>query len=285
MVLITGATGKIGGATLTQLAMRGVPVRALLRHPEKAAAVAGRGVEVVIGDLAQVHSLEAALEGVTAALLVSPLDPNQVELQGNFIDAAIRAGQVHVVKISGLGTALNSPVRSGRWHAQIEKYLEDSGLPFTHLRPPFFMQNILRFAPTIRTTGEFVGALSQGKVAMIDVADIAAVATAALTVPGHAGKAYTLTGPEALSYQNVAEKLASILGRPVTYKNILTAVMRERLLAAGMPEWHVDVQVEFSTALESGQASTATDTVETVTGRPPRTFDQFIREHMALFNG
>jgi hypothetical protein len=67
--------------------------------------------------------------------------------------------------------------------------------------------------------------------------------------------------------------------------NILTAVMRERLLAAGMPEWHVEVQVEFSTALESGQASTATDTVETVTGRPPRTFDQFIREHLALFNG
>jgi uncharacterized protein YbjT (DUF2867 family) len=285
MILITGATGRIGGATLKQLTNRGVPVRVLLRNPEKAAALAGPGVETVIGDLGQVRSLEAALEGVTSALLVSPLDPHQVELQGNFIDAAERAGRVRVVKISGLGTALDSPVRSGRWHAQTEKHLEDSGLPFTHLRPPFFMQNILRFAPTIRTSGEFVGALNQGKVAMIDVDDIAAVAATVLTASGHTGKAYTLTGPEALSYQDVAEKLSRSLGKPVTYKNIPLEAMRERLLASGMPEWHVDVQVDFSTALGAGHASTVTDTVEAVTGKPPRTFEQFIRGHVALFTG
>ena len=200
MILITGATGRVGGAAITHLRSKGLPVRALLRRPEKAAPLSGLGVEPVFGDLAQPRSLERALEGVTAALLVSPLDPHQMELQGNFIDAAKRAGRVHIVKLSGLGTALNSPVRSGRWHAQTEKYLEDSGLPFTHLRPPFFMQNILRFAPTIRADGTFSGALNQGKVAMIDVADIAAVAATALTTSGHAGKAYTLTGPEALSY-------------------------------------------------------------------------------------
>jgi uncharacterized protein YbjT (DUF2867 family) len=283
MILITGATGRVGGTTLTQLANKGVPLRALVRNPEKAAAVANLGVEPIIGDLVQIRSLEAALEGVTAALLVSPLDPNQVELQGNFIDAARRAGQVHVVKISGLGTTLNSPVRSGRWHAQTERYLEDSGLPFTHLHPPFFMQNILQFAPTIRTTGEFVGALSQGKVAMIDVADIAAVAATALTASGHAGKAYTLTGPEALSYEDVATKLSDVLGRRVTYKNVPLEVMRQRLIASGMPEWHVDIQVDFSTALGAGHASTVTDTVEVVTGKPPHTFEHFLREHLALF--
>ena len=116
MILITGATGGIGGATLKQLTSRGVPVRVLLRNPEKAAAVASPGVETVIGDLAQPRSLETALEGVTSALLVSPLDPRQVELQGNFIDAAKGTGRVHVVKTSGLGTALDSPVRSGRGH-------------------------------------------------------------------------------------------------------------------------------------------------------------------------
>jgi uncharacterized protein YbjT (DUF2867 family) len=283
MILITGATGRIGGATLKQLSIRGVPVRVLVRTPEKAAALASPEVETVIGDLAQPCSLQAALEGVTSALLVSPLDPHQVELQGNFIDAATRVGQVHVVKISGLGTALDSPVRSGRWHAQTEKYLEDSGLLFTHLRPPFFMQNILRFAPMIRANGEFMGTMNQGKVAMIDVHDIAAVAATALTTPTHAGKAYTLTGPEALSYPDVAQKLSRSLGKPVTYKDVPLAVMRERLLASGMPEWHVDVQVDFSTALSAGHASTVTDAVEIVTGKPPRSFEQFIREHVALF--
>src|SRR5262245_54671852 len=213
MILITGATGRVGGLTLKQLSNRGMRVRAMVRNAEKAALVAGPQVETIIGDLAQPRSLDAALDGITAALLVSPLDPHQVELQGNFIDAAKRAGRAHVVRISGLGTALDSSVRSGRWHAQTEKYLEDSGLPFTHLRPPFFIQNILRFAPTVRASGEFTGSLNQGKVAMIDVDDIAAVAATALTTDAHAGKAYALTGPEALSNADVAERLSRILGR------------------------------------------------------------------------
>jgi uncharacterized protein YbjT (DUF2867 family) len=285
MILITGATGRVGGATLKQLSTRGMPVRALVRNVEKAALVAGPSVETVIGDLAQPCSLESALDGITAALLVSPLDPHQVELQGNFIDAAKRAGRAHVVKISGLGTALDSSVRSGRWHAQTEKHLEDSGLPFTHLRPPFFMQNILRFAPAIRASGEFAGSLGLGKVAMIDVDDIAAVAATALTTDAHAGKAYVLTGPEAHSYSDVAERLSRILGRTITYKDVPLEVMRERLLASGMPEWHVDVQVDFSTALSAGHASAVTNTVEAVTGKPARTLEQFIQEHVVLFTG
>ncbi len=285
MILIIGATGRVGGATLKQLCGRGVPVRALVRDPEKAAAVASPAVETVIGDLARPRSLEVALEGIAAALLVSPLDPHQVELQGHFIDAAKRVGAVHIVKISGLGTALDSPVRSGRWHAQTERYLECSGLPYTHLRPPFFMQNVLRFAPTIRASGEFMGSLKQARVAMIDVDDIGAVAATALTTAGHAGKAYLLTGPEALSYQDVAQKLSRILGRPVTYRDIPLEVTRARLLASGMAQWHVDVQVDFSSALGSGLASTVTDTVEAVTGSPPRTFEQFIRDHIGRFGG
>jgi uncharacterized protein YbjT (DUF2867 family) len=283
MILITGATGRIGGATLKYLSSRGMALRALIRSPEKAASVAAPGVETVIGDFAEPHSLDAALEAVDAALLVSPLDPRQVELQGHFIEAAKRTGHIHIVKVSGLGTALDSPVRSGRWHAEIEQHLEDSGLPFTHLRPPFFMQNILRFAPMIRANGEFVGALQQGKVSMIDVHDIAAVAGTILTTSGHAGKAYVLTGPEALSYQEIAERISAILGRKVTYNDMPLEAMRERLRASGMPEWHVEIQIDFSTALSAGQAATVTDTVAAVTGRQPRTFEQFFQEHRDVF--
>jgi uncharacterized protein YbjT (DUF2867 family) len=283
MILITGATGRVGGATVQYLSRRGLALRALIRSPSQAASVAAPGVETVIADLAEPHSLDAALEDVDAALLVSPLDPRQVELQGNFIEAAKRAGHVHIVKVSGLGTALDSPVRSGRWHAQIEKHLEESGLQFTHLRPPFFMQNILRFAPVIRANNEFVGALQQGKVAMIDIHDIAAVAGTILTTDDHAGKACVLTGPEALSYQEVARRISRILGRKVTYKDIPLEAMRERLRASGMPEWHVEVQIDFSTALSAGQAATVNNVVAAVTGRPPRTFERFFQEHIDIF--
>jgi uncharacterized protein YbjT (DUF2867 family) len=285
MILVTGANGRVGSVTVKQLAARGIPVRALVRSPERAAGIAAPGVDIAIGDLGQPPTLDAALQRVGSALLVSPLDPRQVDLQGNFIKAARRAGVVHIVKISGLGTALDSPVRSGRWHAEIEKHIEDSGLPFTHLRPPFFMQNVLRFAPTIRASGEFVGSLQQGKVAMIDVHDIAAVAGTVLTTAGHAGKAYVLTGPEALSYQDIAERMSKILGKTVRYQDIPLEAMRERLLASGMPEWHVEVQTDFSTALSAGHAATVTHTVAAVTGKPPRTFEQFFREHMTWFTG
>jgi uncharacterized protein YbjT (DUF2867 family) len=285
MILVTGANGRVGSATVKQLAARGIPVRALVRSPEKAAGITAPGVDIALGDLAQSQTLDAALQGVSKALLVSPLDPRQVDLQGNFIEAAKRAGQVHIVKVSGLGTALDSPVRSGRWHAQIEQHIEASGLPFTHLRPPFFMQNILRFAPTIRASGEFMGSLKQGKVAMIDVRDIAAVAGTVLTTPDHAGEAYTLTGPEALSYQDIAERIAKILGKTVRYTYMPLEALRERLRASGMPEWHVEVQIDFSIALSAGHAATVTDTVAAVTGKPPRTFEQFFQEHVGLFTG
>jgi uncharacterized protein YbjT (DUF2867 family) len=285
MILITGATGRIGSAIVQQLSTSGVHLRALVHSPEKAVSIAGPGVEIVGGDLALPHSLEAALHGITRALLVSPLDPRQMELQGNFIEAAKRAGPVHIVKISGLGTALDSPVRSGRWHAQIEAHLEASGLPFTHLRPLFFMQNILRFAQAIAQTGEFSAALGEGKVAMVDVRDIAAVAVAALTMDGHTGKAYTITGPEALSYDDVAKKLSLVRGKPVSYRDVPLADVWQRLLETGMREWHVEVQMDFHTALREGGASIVTDAVETMTGKPPRSFEQFAREHAALFRG
>jgi uncharacterized protein YbjT (DUF2867 family) len=285
MILVTGANGRVGSTTVKQLTACGMPVRALVRSSQKAAGISAPGVDIVVGDLAQPHTLDAALQGVSGALLVSPLDPHQVDLQGNFVEAARRAGAIHIVKISGLGTALDSPVRSGRWHAQIEKHIEDSGLPFTHLRPPFFMQNVLRFAPAIRAGGEFVGSLQRGEVAMIDVRDIAAVVRTALTTPGHAGKVYVLTGPEALSYWDIAERIAKRLGRAVRYRDMPLDTMRERLHTSGMPEWHVEVQLEFSAALSAGHAATVTDTVAAVTGKPARTFDQFLQEHVGLFTG
>jgi uncharacterized protein YbjT (DUF2867 family) len=285
MILIVGATGLVGSAAVRQLTTRGVPVRALIRSAEKASTLAGPGVETVIGDLEQPASLDAALDGVTRALLISPLHPRQVEWQGNVVEAARRAGAVHIVKLSGLGTAPDSPLRSGRWHAQTERHIADAGLTWTYLHPPFFMQNLLRSAATIAAQGVLVASMQTGKIAMVDARDVAAVAVAALTSDGHVGKTYTITGPEALSFQEIAQKLAAATGRPVTYRDVPLATVRQEMVAAGLPVWLVEVRMEFATALRGSYAAAVTDTVQVVTGQPARTFDAFAREHVALFRG
>lgn len=283
MILIVGATGLVGSATVKHLTALGVPVRALVRNPARAAAMASPHVEIVLGDLEQPASLDAALAGVTRALLISPHHPRQVELQGNFVTAAKRAGAVHVVKLSGLGTALDSPLQSGRWHAQTEQLLRHVGLPWTCLHPPFFMQNLLRSAQEVARHGVLTAAMENGRVAMVDARDVAAVAAAALTTDGHVGKTYVITGPEALSFQQVAAKLSAATGRQVRYRDIPLTALRQHLSATGLPEWLVTLRMEFAAFLRASHAATVTDTVAVVTGQLPRTFDAFAYEHAACF--
>ncbi len=283
MILVTGATGLVGGAVVHQLAAQGVPLRALVRSPQKAAALAGPTVETVVGDFARPESLGPALQGVTRALLISHHDVRQVELQGNFVEAARRAGPVHVVKLSGLATAPGSPSRSGRWHAETEAQIRDAGLPWTFLHPPYFMQNLLRAAPAVAAHGVLTGAMHEGRIAMVDARDVAAVAAAALTGPGHTGQTYVITGPEALSHAMVAAILSKAVGRRIVYRDIALDALRAELVAAGAPPWLVEVRMEFTSVLREGFAAVVTDTVARATGHPPRTFTAFATEHAARF--
>jgi uncharacterized protein YbjT (DUF2867 family) len=285
MILVVGATGLVGGHVVAGLARAGVPVRAVVRSAGRGAALRGPGVEPVVADLAHPASLDAALDGVTGAFLLSPLAPDQAELQGNFVAAARRAGGVHVVKLSGLATAPDSPVRSGRLHARTERELEDSGLPFTHLRPLFFMQNLLALAPEVAATGVLATPMHAARVAMIDARDVAAVAVAVLAAPGpaHAGRAYTLTGPEALAFDEVARAIGAARGAPVSYEDQAPAARRAWLRAAGLSEWLVELRMEFAAVLSAGGAAAVTDAVRTLTGRPPRALAEFAAEHAARF--
>ncbi len=283
MILITGATGSNGSEVVKQLAAAGVPCRAMVRNPDKAAAVRLPGVEIVRGDLADPASLDAALRGVNHALLVSTFDPQQVALQGNFIQAAQRAQVEHVVKISGLGANPNSKIAVGRWHGQSEKQLEESGLGWTMLQPSFFMQNMLGFADAIRKQGAFSCPAGDGKMGMVDVRDIAAVAVKALTEPGHMGKKYVITGPEAISYAQIAEKLSAATGRPVRYVNVTPDDAKKTMLQTGMPAWLVEALLELYGVVRGGYGAVVTKVVEQVTGKRPRSFDEFARDHVAVF--
>jgi uncharacterized protein YbjT (DUF2867 family) len=279
-ILVTGATGKIGREVVRQLTAKGCAVRALVRSAEKGKALAQAGVEVAYGDLGRPESVADALEGASALLLLSPIHASLAEREHEAMQAAWRAGVRQVVLLSGRGAVLDSPSMLIRMHAQSEQFLRYSGLAYTILRPDYFMQNLLGNAQSIRAQGGFESTFIRTAMCMIDCRDIAAVAVAALTEEGHAGTSYDLTGPQALSMLQVAEKLSAGLGKPVNCAEISPDQLRAGMEAMGAPEWLVK---DMTAASGPGECLPPTSAVADVTHRPPISFDQFVNDYASVF--
>jgi len=286
VILITGATGLNGTEVVRCLSARGVPVRALVRDVRKAHALAQLpGVTVVQGDMSQPETLREPLKGVDRAMLISSADPHMAEVQCNFVAAAKEAGVAHVVKLSGIMPDRDSPFRFARMHGQVELALEMSGMAYTHLRAGEFMQAYFRQAPAIIARGSFSLPMADARIASIDVADIAQVAAEVLTSDGHAGQCYPLTGSEALSMSDVAQRLTAVLDRPVQYVDIPSEVYRDGLIAAGVPTFNADALVELFAERRKGKESTVHSTAEQLLGRRPTSFAEFAQRNAAVFRG
>ncbi len=285
MILVTGATGHVGSELVRLLAEQGAPARALVHSPDKAAPIQHLGLETALGDFEQPDTLDVAMKGCDQLFLLAPPTPRQPQQEQHVIDAARRAGVGHVVKQSVPWAGADAPVVFSRWHGQIEEDLAQSGLAYTLLRPSSFMQNFLMSAQQVADQGVLYGMFGEGRVAFIDARDVAAVAAELLTSPGHQGASYTLTGPEALSAVEVAERLAAATGRQVRSVDLGPDGYRQALAGAGMPGWLVDGVVEGNTMLAAGHGATVTDEVARLTGRPPRTFAQFAADHRVAFGG
>ena len=280
MILVLGATGTTGGEVTRQLVAAGQRPRLLVRNPAKAREFEGQA-ELAQGDLERPDSLRAAMQGIDHLYLVSS-GANLVEVEARAVDAAKQAGVTHVVKLSVMG-ADQPAITFARWHAASERHLVASGLQWTMLRPGSFMSNALGWAETIKTQGTFYQPTGEGRWAPIDPADIGAVAVRALTEPGHAGKAYPLTGPESLSAADHAAILARALGRPVQFTDVPPAAAKESMLQSGIPADYVDALVDLLAAMKAGHADGVTNTVPELLGRPAGTFEQWARRNAAAF--
>jgi len=286
MILVTGATEVVGGEVVRQLAARGVHVRALVEDDAKAQAMDRPGVEVVPGGLADPAALERSLLDVEGLFLASNPTLEQAELEGNAIVAAQRAGVQHVVKLSAIGAGPESPVQTLRLHAAVEEELRGAELDWTILHPNFFMQNVLDNAQTIIERGEIHAPAGGGKASLVDARDVAAVAAEVLVSHDHLEKTLVLTGPEPLSHSDVANRLANVLDRSVTYVPVPADTARGHMLDAGVPGWLAnDFVTLFSVIYAYGYASPVTSTVEDVTGDAPRRFETFALEYAAAFEG
>jgi uncharacterized protein YbjT (DUF2867 family) len=282
MILVTGGTGTVGRNLVQQLKQAGAQFKVLTRDPARAQAK-GLEADCVRGDLADAVALPGLLEGTTTLFLLTNSSPEAVRLHSNAIHAAKQAGVLRVVRLSVLGADPQSPVQLARWHAQGDDELRRSGLQWSILRPGYFMQNLLGSAATLRQDGVVYGAAKQGRIGMIDARDIAAVAAKVLTGGGHDGQSLDLTGPQALGYDDVARQLSAALGRPVRYVDLAPVQYKAMLTGTGVPAWLAEDYVAMQGAFASGAAAKTTGAVEQVTGRKPRTLEQFAKDHAKAF--
>ena len=283
MILVIGSTGTVGSEVLRQAREAGAEVRALVRSPEKGEEANAAGVEIAVGDCSDPASLDAALDGVNHLFVVLPGGTDQVALETNAIEAAGRRGGVHVVKLSVMGADPESPVRFGASHGKVERVLADSGLDHTLLHPTDFMQNAFGWAATLRS-GQVHSPIPDAQIASIDVRDIGAVAVAALTEPGHQGKVYEMTGPEALTRRQQVSHLAAAAGVDAEVIEVTEDQARDAMLGMGYPEYAVGGLIELDEHVyKQGYAAAVAHGVREATGREPRGFEAFARENAQGF--
>jgi uncharacterized protein YbjT (DUF2867 family) len=283
MILVTGATGMVGSEVVKRLSAHGVQVRAVTRDPLRAGANQLAHVQFVQGDFENVDSMRRACSGVDRAFLLTNSTERTEHQQVAFTRVAQRSGVRHIVKLSQLHADTNSPGRFLRYHAAVEAAIQASGLTFTFLRPSLYMQGLLNFRQSIQEKSAFFAAAGDARISAVDVRDLADVAVAALTTTQHDNKIYALTGPDALTFADMAHQLSRAIGRCVTFVDVPPESMRAALAELGFPAWQADGLLEEFAMYRRGEAAGVEPGVPEALGRPPRSFDEFARDYAPLF--
>jgi uncharacterized protein YbjT (DUF2867 family) len=277
-ILVTGATGIIGSELVSLLVSEGVDVKAGTRNPDRARDLFDASVEVVELDYRQPATFDAAVEWADRVFLQPPpFDPDAYDTLAPLLDWTVQAGSEHVVTVSAMGMEVRSdlPIR------QLEEHVASLGVDYTFLRPNLLMQNFRRefLADRIRRTGVFKMPVGDAAVSMVDGRDVAAVAAAALTGDAHLGRAYTLTGPEAITYARVAELIGGAASRPVRFESCSDEEMLGWLTGSGWSPEIAGVVIAMYQSVRAGVRAEVSGDVEQVLGRPARSFQQFATDY------
>lgn len=282
-ILVTGATGTIGSRLVKALAgKKDVAVRVGVRDPKKGEALTTGNVTAVALDWNKPETIAAALAGVDKAFLLTPFDDQSVRYGKSFADAAKAAGVSQLVKLSVIGSEQEPGILGGRWHREVEKYIQASGLTWTFLRPGFFMDNFIGYYPP-DAEGAIYLPIGEGAVSWIDTRDIADVAAHVLTTEGHANKAYDLTGGAALTISQAAAEIGKVTGRNIRYVDVPESAAEGAMKGMGLPGWMVQVMMELHGICKAGYASGVSPAVGELLGRPPRTFAEFAKDYAAAW--
>jgi len=282
-ILVAGATGTNGQALLKELSARNVRCRALVRDIEKARPMASDTVELVPADFAEIETLDAAFAGIQKAFVAMPVHQNSSQWFSNFFRAAKTADIEHLVKLSAYGADSKSGSEIVNAHGQSDRALLETGIPYTILRPNSFYQNMLWQADAIRTQGRFYLPVGDARISCVDVRDIADAAANILTSETHTNQTYKLTGPEALNYHEVADTLAELSGKSVSYVPITVEASRLAMLDMGLPQWDAHVLSEIQGLFTASQYEKVEDDLNGLLKRTPRTFRDFATDYLPAF--
>lgn len=283
-----GSHGATGNHVARTLLAKGLSVRAFVHHDDdRSAALEALGAQIVVGDVSDFDNARAALEGVRRAYFTYPLADSLLAATTTFAAAGRQAGVESIVNMSQMTARPDhaSPAARGHWLA--ERVLDWSGIGVTHLRPPYFLENLLTIAnpAAIRTDGKVYLPYGEGRHAPIAGEDLARVAVEILTNPApHHGKIYMPTGPVSLSMTEQAHTFSRVLGRPIQYVDVPVQNWRQALSRVEeISPYLVEHLCQVAETHKHGEQDMATGVVETVGGTPPKSLETFIRANRAAF--
>ena len=292
-ILVTGATGTVGSEVVRQLTSISSSsgynnnIRAAIHgqnNVDKVEEFVDKGVEIVNMDYTKPESISNALEKVDKIFLQTLPTPNITDISSNFIREAKKKGVRSIVKLSAMGANSEPTSTILRLHGMEEKIIQESGIPYTFLRPSAFMQNfVTQFGNTIRMQNIFYVPAGDAKMSFVDTRDIADISSKILTSNGvsqqYVNKSYDITGSDALSYNQAAETLSSEVGKKISYVDVTEEDARKGMKQMGADDWFIDVMLELFRITRAGYGSQTTTAVEHIMGRKPISFAQFAKDY------
>jgi len=280
-ILVTGASGNTGSLLVPKLVNSDAHVRVFLRDNKKAESFRSMGAEVIIGDLDVTESIVPAVKDADKIYLLTWNGQTQLQQVKNVLKAIKdTGGKPHIIRHSMWGSERSRIIQQG---LQAEELIMSAGLRWTMLKPTFFMQNIMMAAETINNDNVIYWDMLEGRLGMIDVRDIAEAAFTVITNEGHEGKSYILTGPEAISFNDIAKIFSKVLDKEIKYVKVPGDAAFQAMTGMGIPEWIAKGYVELSEGFSENFANSTTKNVEILTGHPARSFEQFAADFAQVF--
>lgn len=282
-ILVIGATGNTCSILIPELINAGYEVRAFVRNEEKAQSLKEAGAEIYVGDLDRGETIDAALDGIDKIYFCTWNGSTAAAQGRNVIEAIRRVGtKPFVVRHSAYGVDRSEIIQQIN---EVDEELKKSGIPWTSIKPTFFMQNLMMASQSVQAESNIYWDWDDGKVGMIDVRDVADSAFGALTGRAESGKEYVLTGPESISMHDVAKSFSRVLGKKINYIPVPHEASKKAMAGMGVPEFIVDGYIDLNYGFASGFADTATKNTELLSGHKARSIDDFTKDFASYFGG